>query len=204
MLFRPFSETQTATLKEHGIVDDVLKGGDGKTEGALLVKYPGEAGAPGEAVVLLGGTLLVAGTQAVPQVAYTQLPTATPIVPTDTFTLVLTDPDAPTRGDKKWSEYCHWVVTDLTLTPTDAEVPESLTTLIDVSKGRTLVEYMGPGPPEGSGPHRYVFLLYKTPSGLTAPPDRPTWGTGVPGSGVAEWIGTALLVGINFFFAENK
>jgi hypothetical protein len=25
------------------------------------------------------------------------------------FTIVLTDPDAPSRDDHKWSEFCHWI-----------------------------------------------------------------------------------------------
>lgn len=25
------------------------------------------------------------------------------------LTIVLTDPDAPSRGDPKWSEVCHWI-----------------------------------------------------------------------------------------------
>lgn len=30
------------------------------------------------------------------------------------FTLILTDPDATSRYDPKWSEMCHWIVTNLT------------------------------------------------------------------------------------------
>ena len=25
------------------------------------------------------------------------------------MTIVLTDPDAPTREDAKWGEFCHWI-----------------------------------------------------------------------------------------------
>lgn len=31
----------------------------------------------------------------------------------------------------------------------------------DISKGETLSAYVGSGPPEGTGLHRYVFLIYK-------------------------------------------
>lgn len=37
----------------------------------------------------------------------------------------------------------------------------------DVSKGETLSEYVGSGPPEGTGLHRYVFLIYKQNGKLT-------------------------------------
>lgn len=31
----------------------------------------------------------------------------------------------------------------------------------DVSKGETLSEYVGSGPPQGTGLHRYVYLVYQ-------------------------------------------
>lgn len=37
----------------------------------------------------------------------------------------------------------------------------------DVEKGETLSEYVGSGPPEGTGLHRYVFLVYKQPGKVT-------------------------------------
>lgn len=37
----------------------------------------------------------------------------------------------------------------------------------EVSKGETLSEYVGSGPPEGTGLHRYVFLVYKQNGKLT-------------------------------------
>lgn len=33
----------------------------------------------------------------------------------------------------------------------------------DVAKGQTLSEYVGSGPPKGTGLHRYVMLVYKQP-----------------------------------------
>lgn len=32
-----------------------------------------------------------------------------------------------------------------------------------MEKGQTLTEYVGSAPPQGSGLHRYVFLVYKQP-----------------------------------------
>lgn len=43
---------------------------------------------------------------------------------------------------------------------------------------------------------------------LTAPKDRPNWGTGVPSSGVKDWIEknapNSKLLSVNFFFAQNE
>ncbi|KAF8558053.1 PEBP-like protein [Imleria badia] len=73
----------------------------------------------------------------------------------------MTDPDAPSRSDPKMGQWRHWVVTGLkapALTALDtgdlsARVTRAATT-----------PYYPPAPPHGTGPHRYVFLLYQEPS----------------------------------------
>eukprot|EP01037_Dinobryon_pediforme_P039117 gene39117-47508_t len=60
------------------------------------------------------------------------------------YTLILSDPDA------LWllmDEYVHWVVMNI---PGD-----------QVSRGTTVLPYLGPAPAKGSGMHRYVFSLYR-------------------------------------------
>lgn len=65
----------------------------------------------------------------------------------------VTDPDAPSRKDPKFREWHHWLVGNILGSK--------------VSQGEVLSEYIGSGPPEGTGLHRYVFLLYKQPEKLT-------------------------------------
>ena len=55
-----------------------------------------------------------------------------------------TDPDAPSRKNPKYREWRHWVVVN---------VPGG-----DVSKGEVCAEYVGAGPPQGTGLHRYIVL----------------------------------------------
>jgi len=69
------------------------------------------------------------------------------------YTLCLTDPDAPSRQSPKYREWHHWLVVN---------IPGN-----NVSRGDTLSEYVGSGPPKGTGLHRYVFLVYKQPNKLT-------------------------------------
>ncbi|XP_033211338.1 protein D2-like isoform X2 [Belonocnema kinseyi] len=69
------------------------------------------------------------------------------------YTLCMTDPDAPSRKEPKFREWHHWLV---------GNIPGN-----DVQKGETLSEYVGSGPPEGTGLHRYVFLVYKQPGKVT-------------------------------------
>jgi len=68
------------------------------------------------------------------------------------YTLVLTDPDAPSRQQPKYREWHHWLVVN---------IPGN-----ELAKGDTLSEYVGSGPPKGTGLHRYVFLVYKQPTKL--------------------------------------
>ncbi|XP_021929653.1 protein D2-like isoform X2 [Zootermopsis nevadensis] len=69
------------------------------------------------------------------------------------YLLCMTDPDAPSRKDPKFREWHHWLV---------GNIPGN-----DVSQGETLSEYVGSGPPKGTGLHRYVFLVYKQPGKIT-------------------------------------
>ncbi|ODQ78930.1 hypothetical protein BABINDRAFT_155140 [Babjeviella inositovora NRRL Y-12698] len=210
-IFKSMTTSLTESLGQHDIERDVLKAPGFKSQGILTVEYTSEGKSQ---PVALGNVLPVGDVQYKPQVSFTLHPeSGAEIKPGDQFALILTDPDAPSRTEKKWSEYCHWIVSGLTLTPTSnakiesKEAPvESISTLLDLSKGSNLISYMGPAPPPGTGKHRYVFLFLKVNQGVTleAPKDRPNWGTGVPASGFHEWFaGKGEIWGVNFFNAEN-
>jgi phosphatidylethanolamine-binding protein (PEBP) family uncharacterized protein len=62
------------------------------------------------------------------------------------YTLVLVDPDAPSRLHPTMRDFVHWVVLN---------IPGA-----DVTSGAAVVPYVGPRPPYGSGLHRCVFSLY--------------------------------------------
>jgi len=107
------------------------------------------------------------------------------------YTLINSDPDAPSRKDPKYREWRHWVVTN---------IPGS-----DVSKGDVVSSYMGAGPPKGSGLHRYIFLLYKQPGNIKAAKLNDT------GMNRASWKvrefakahGLGHPVGAAFYVAQN-
>lgn len=69
----------------------------------------------------------------------------------DYYTIIMTDPDAPSRKNPRNREFKHWLI---------GNVPGT-----DISKGTTLAEYVGSGPPKDTGLHRYIFLVYKQPNG---------------------------------------
>lgn len=49
------------------------------------------------------------------------------------------------------AEWIHWLVVN---------IPGE-----DISKGESLIDYIGARPLQGSGFHRYIFLIYKQPNG---------------------------------------
>ncbi|XP_073820287.1 protein D2-like [Musca autumnalis] len=63
------------------------------------------------------------------------------------YTLIMTDPDAPSRKNPTFREYQHWLV---------GNIPGGA-----LKKGDVLTAYVGSGPPEGTGLHRYIFLIFK-------------------------------------------
>ncbi|KAL3280715.1 hypothetical protein HHI36_003951 [Cryptolaemus montrouzieri] len=65
------------------------------------------------------------------------------------YTVCMTDPDAPSRKEPKFREWHHWLVVN---------IPGK-----NIRAGETLSEYIGAGPPKGTGLHRYVLLVYKQP-----------------------------------------
>ncbi|XXH03045.1 hypothetical protein Hte_009435 [Hypoxylon texense] len=73
------------------------------------------------------------------------------------YTFILADPDAPTPDDPKFAFWRHYVVSGL---KPSAGAEEAAV------EGEVLTAYLGPGPKDDSKPHRYLFLLYREPSGL--------------------------------------
>ncbi|XP_033321264.2 protein D1 isoform X1 [Megalopta genalis] len=119
------------SLASHGIVPDVV---DKAPEKVLNVAYPNNI------TVDIGKVLTPTQVKDQPKISWDADADAY-------YTLCMTDPDAPSRKDPKFREWHHWLV---------GNIPGA-----DVSKGEVLSEYVGSGPPKGTGLHRYVFLLYK-------------------------------------------
>jgi hypothetical protein len=90
----------------------------------------------GELVVEMGVVLSPAAVQAPPTVRFQCI--------ADTlYTIIMTDPDAPSREQPLLREYVHWVVTNI---PGD-----------DVALGDVVQPYVGAAPPMNSGFHRSHF-----------------------------------------------
>lgn len=118
-------------------------------------------------------------------------------------TVTMTDPDAPSRQDPKWSEFCHWIVKDTPITK-PAHSHDTLT-----SKQEDIMPYKPPSPPEKTSFHRYVFLAFEPKNGtkeelyLSKPSDRKQWGTGKKRHGVSDWAKENELVPVGMYFDPN-
>ncbi len=103
---------------------------------------------------------------------------------------VMTDPDAPSRDDPKWSEFCHWIVTNVkTTSPSVVATANNQDVMtVDFSRATEIVQYMGPAPPEGTGKHRYVLVLFRGGGDdLQGPSERKKWGNEEHRQGVRKW-----------------
>ncbi|KAL3185690.1 hypothetical protein MRX96_028593 [Rhipicephalus microplus] len=178
LLWPPFcacsmNEDLLLSFSKSEIVTDVIPA---VPERALNVSYP--AGA----VVNLGNFLTPAQTADAPDVNVVG-------DPDHWYTVILLDPDAPSRSDPKMRHWLHWLVVN---------VPHNETT--------TLMKYAGPTPPPGSGRHRYVFLAYeqKQPVARNALSGFAKERAKFNLTAFLEALGVHQLVAANFFYAENK
>lgn len=117
------------------IIPDVI---DSVQESLLKVSFPSEN------EVMLGNELTPKQVKDEPKVEW---------VPEEGafYTLLLTDPDAPSRAQPVVREWHHWLVVNIKG--------------CDVASGDVLSQYVSSAPPQDSGLHRYVFLLFKQPNG---------------------------------------
>lgn len=122
-------------LNSNGVIPDVIPESlNFKPTYELNVKFPSGK------KVTLGKELPAAACLSAPNVTWNADPEAF-------YTLIMIDPDAPNREKPTLGEWRHWLVSN---------IPGN-----DVDKGEELQLFEEPQPPQGSGLHRYVFLLYK-------------------------------------------
>ncbi|KAK7424137.1 hypothetical protein QQZ08_008743 [Neonectria magnoliae] len=83
----------------------------------------------------------------------------TDIVAGASYLLLLIDPDAPTPDDPRFAFWRHWVLSGLQPASADGQ---------SVKQAKdALTKYLGPDPKDDSKPHRYMFLLFREPAGLS-------------------------------------
>ncbi|KAJ5317858.1 hypothetical protein PENANT_c004G03612 [Penicillium antarcticum] len=90
--------------------------------------------------------------------------------PTSTYLVVSLDVDAPFPSLTFLGPILHWI---------QSEVKVGASSVLEFD-APFVANYIGPAPPPGSSPHRYVFFLYEQPAGFNhkdhAPADGKTLG----------------------------
>ncbi|KAK8909771.1 hypothetical protein QC760_002460 [Botrytis cinerea] len=185
-------------LKKSSIIPDVLD--PFIPTCYILPSYPPSPSSSSLKKVKLGNKLLPSQTQSAPSI---QVFCPGKYHVQGGLTIILTDPDAPSRDDDSMSEMCHWI----------ARIPEAVIGKEGVSgewSGSELekvgvVDYKAPAPPKGTGKHRYVFVLLEGDNvDMEGPEERKHWGFEKPGSGIREWAGreNLTIIGANFFYEK--
>ncbi|KAF9229803.1 PEBP-like protein [Gyrodon lividus] len=199
-LIIPFN-TVAVAVRQAGIVPDVIPDKTPFSPEALLVlKWPTGKEAT------LGNTLTTIDTAEEPSVSFTPMESFAAAGDIG-YALVMTDPDAPSRDDPKMGQWRHWVVTGLKAPALSALDTGDLRARFTRS---ATTPYHPPAPPRGTGPHRYVFLLYQepipnfviptdAPEHKSGPRDRAKWNA----ADFADKYGLKL-VGVNYFFVKGE
>ncbi|KAK9329439.1 phosphatidylethanolamine-binding protein [Lipomyces starkeyi] len=211
MRLATISQSILEAMKSHKVIPDVVD--DFVPSSLLSVDY-----AEGHHAAL-GNTLQYSEARDLPKFSITHIneqeaPTQSLLSPSQRFTIVMTDPDAPPTSDAhKSSHYANFVISGIRVTSTDAVtefdtgMPDSPETVAPAN-GQVLLDYQLPILDVPTRRHRYVFLLYRE-DGRTVPktpPERHNWGFGSAVAGAREWASRygLTLVGANFFYIHSE
>ncbi|TKR64174.1 hypothetical protein L596_024755 [Steinernema carpocapsae] len=101
------------------------------------------------------------------------------------YTLAMIDPDVPSRAYPNLSQGLHWLIVNI---PGD-----------DIGKGDVFAEYVGAGPAQGTGLHRFIYLVFRQNGKVS---DRSDIRRGFRIDVFAREHGLGTLVAGNFFQAQ--
>jgi len=132
--------------------------------------------------------------QSAPNPTVTVNPANSSVSLTGNFTVMMVDADVVGSDPAKGVNH-HWLVNGVQI---------SGNTLSNAS-ATSIVAYAGPGPAPGSGPHRYVIILYSQPSSFTPPADlsKPTGVSPFDLSAYVKNSGLGPIVGATYFTVEE-
>lgn len=88
------------------------------------------------------------------------------------YIVICLDVDAPFQSFPVLSPILHWIQPGLK----SERTADGTTTLLAASGTPFIANYIGPSPPPGSAPHRYIFLLYEQPADFDGKKHAPAGG----------------------------
>jgi len=126
--------------------------------------------------------------------------------PSTTYLAIGLDIDAPFPSLTILGPILHWIQPGFTADPTPAA--DGTTSLKTTEP--FVANYIGPAPPPGSSPHRYVVLLYEQPQGFDGKKLAPPNGAKVGNFQRMRWdleawgkeVGLGEVVAVNYFVSN--
>ncbi|QCD85427.1 protein MOTHER of FT and TFL1-like [Vigna unguiculata] len=104
------------------------------------------------------------------------------------YTLIMTDPDAPSPSEPSMREWVHWIVVD---------IPGGTNPF----RGKEILAYTGPKPPVGI--HRYIFVLFEQ-KGPMGPVEEPESRGNFSTRNFAKDLDLGLPVATTYFNAQKE
>ena len=108
------------------------------------------------------------------------------------YTVAFVDPDAPSRKEPKFREWLHYLVFNVKG--------------CDLSSGEEQAAYIGSGPPQGTGLHRYVWIVYKQKEKIKVEEKKLIFsGEGRGGFNIEKWrkkYGLSDPIALNYYQAQ--
>jgi len=111
------------------------------------------------------------------------------------FTLAMVDA-GPVGADESQGQTRHMLINGVTVTGTN----------VSTDSGVPVTTYAGPAPPAGSGPHRYVIMLYTQPDSFSPPANLSQPNAGVSVFDFTSYVETSKLgplIAANYFTVEE-
>ncbi|KAG8780971.1 hypothetical protein FRC12_022369 [Ceratobasidium sp. 428] len=141
------------TFYSEGIVPDILPAFNPKS--LLYLTYTGNLSDGSNAKVVLPGTSFARNDTLIPpQLSVTGLKSGP-------YVVAIVDPDAPSRATPTSAQIRHLLAGNLTVSSTRSKYV--IDSFLLKNSTAAINDYRPPTPPAGSGPHRYVALLYAQP-----------------------------------------
>nr|ODN98933.1 hypothetical protein L204_02901 [Cryptococcus depauperatus CBS 7855] len=117
------------------------------------------------------------------------------------YTVIMVDADIVGTDESKTPQTRHWLVNSATFSA-GSTAPYA----VNWTGSTSITNYAGPGPESGSGPHRYVVIVYEQPSDFSPPSDLSTAGTALGKMSLSDYVTQSKLgklLTANYFQVEN-
>lgn len=149
-----------ANMQQAGLIPGLLSQDEVDLEATLDVSF-------GSNMISIGQEIAATETQSAPTVTVHPLSGTDDFESSQLYTVMLVDADVAGTDNQVANQTFHWLANGVSVGADGA---------LDFGIASTAIDYVGPGPLEGTGPHRYVLLMVEQDAGFTAPAEFSSFG----------------------------